>query len=132
MSAKYVNIPLTQRCRWLLQPYQNLDKIFLDLVQIPESDLGNKYILTMQDELSKFTAAIPIRTKEVAEVAEALVEQILLRFGMVKEIAPDQGTEFINAVMRQICTLLANKASTFNCLSPRIDKKLKIRGNVKY
>lgn len=68
----------------------------------------------MQDGLSKLNEVIPIRTKEVAEVAKALVEQILLRYGMVKEIATDQDTKFINAVMRQVCT---HKERTINCIS---------------
>ena len=38
---------------------------------------GNKYLLTFQDELSKYTLAVPIPQQDASTVARFFVEQIL-------------------------------------------------------
>lgn len=83
------------------------DKLFLDLVgPLEESEDGFKYILTIQDELTKFTEAVPISNKEASTVAKALVEGFILRYGVPHTVASDQGTEFLNQVFQKICKLL--------------------------
>lgn len=87
----------------------SFDKIYIDLVQIPQSFEGNRYILSVQDELSKYIEALPIRNKEADTVAKALVESIFLKYGIVKIITSDQGTEFINKLLGEVCKLLQVK-----------------------
>lgn len=83
------------------------EKIFLDLVgPLDESEQGSQYILTLQDELTKFIEAVPLRNKEANTVAKALVENFILKYGVPDNIATDQGTEFINEVFRGTCKLL--------------------------
>lgn len=79
----------------------------LDLVgPLDESVKGYRYILTLQDELTKFTEAIPIINKEASTVAKGLVECFILKYGVPKTIASDQGTEFINHIFKDMCKLL--------------------------
>lgn len=91
----------------------SFEKIFIDLVGPLETSLeGYKYILTIQDELTKFIEAIPIVNKEANTVAKGLVYQFILRYGVPKVIASDQGTEFINEVFKNVCKLLKIKQLT--------------------
>lgn len=84
-----------------------LEKIYLDIVGSLDTDIeGNKYILTIQCELSKFVEAYPYRYKGTVSVAKSLVNNFILRYGIPKTVATDRGTDFISSTMSDICKLL--------------------------
>lgn len=84
-----------------------LEKVFLDVVGPLDIDLeDNKYILTLQCELSKFVEAYPLRNKETVSIAKSFVNNFILRFGIPKVITTDRGTEFMSETMEQVCKLL--------------------------
>lgn len=84
-----------------------LEKVFLDIIGPLDRDLeDNKYILTIQCELSKFVEAYPLRNKKTITVAKSFVNNFILRFGIPKVIATDRGTEFISKTMEEVCKLL--------------------------
>jgi hypothetical protein len=63
------------------------EKCALDIVgPLTETASGNKYILTFQDDLSKFITAIPIPQQDVETVAKQFVLNIILRFGTPAQI----------------------------------------------
>ena len=69
------------------------EKIFLDIVgPLPLSINGNKYLLTLQDELSKYSLAIPIQTMDAETVSKNFVLHFISRFGMPNTLLTDQGT----------------------------------------
>jgi hypothetical protein len=43
---------------------------------------GHRYVLTFQDELSKYTLAVQIKQQDAMTVARAFVEEIFLKFGI--------------------------------------------------
>jgi len=53
----------------------------------------HKYILTFQDELSKYTLAVPIPRQDAETVAKIFVEEIILKFGIPQVILTDQGSK---------------------------------------
>lgn len=63
---------------------------------VPETLNGNKYILTMHDDLSKFSIAVPLSNFESKTTAEALVTNMLRIFGVPKFILSDQGVNIIS------------------------------------
>lgn len=69
------------------------EKIFLDTVgPLPESHSNNKYVLTIQDDLTKCLQVVPIPDKKKADtVARVLVEQFFLKFKFPKVIMSDCG-----------------------------------------
>lgn len=83
------------------------EKIFLDLMGPLDPDMDdNKYVLTIQCDLSKFVEAYPIKNKETVTVANSLVNNFFLRYGIPKEIVTDQGTEFMSLVFNDTCKIL--------------------------
>lgn len=66
------------------------DRISLDVVgPLPESGPGKlKYILTVQDDLTKFSSAYPIRSTNAYETSECLLHYISI-FGIPKYILTD-------------------------------------------
>lgn len=73
------------------------------------TDKGNRYILSIQCNLTKYVILIPIPTKEANVIAKALVENFILIYGNFLELRTDQGTEYRNEVLDQICKLLEIK-----------------------
>ncbi|KAL4707658.1 hypothetical protein ACJJTC_014697 [Scirpophaga incertulas] len=79
------------------------DKVYLDLVGPLDNDLDdNRYILTIQCELSKYVQAFPLKNKDTNTVADAFARHFILRFGVPRAIATDRGTEFMSTTMEQI------------------------------
>ena len=67
---------------------------------------GFQYILVIADYFSKWTEAFPMKNKCADTVADLLVDNIILRFGMPLVIHSDQGREFENGLMKSLCTLM--------------------------
>lgn len=85
-------------------------KVFLDLVGPLQPDVEqNKYILTLQCELSKFVECYPLQNKESETVSRAFVNNFILRYGIPEEIVTDQGTEFLAEIFKDTCKLLRIK-----------------------
>jgi hypothetical protein len=86
------------------------EKCALDIVgPLTPTMEGNKYVLTFQDELSKYTLAIPIQQQDAATVAKAFVEGVVLKFGIPQVILTDQGSNFLSEVFSNVCKLLKIK-----------------------
>lgn len=86
------------------------DKVYVDVVgPLPISGNGNKYILSMVDDLTRFVefAAMPDQQSET--VARVLFEHILCRYNIPKQIVTDNGTNFVGQVFNKLCKLLGVK-----------------------
>lgn len=86
------------------------EKMFLDIVgPLCSSYNNNKYILTIQDDLTKFSMAIPIPDMEAKTVAENFVTRIICTYGTPDVILTDQGTNFLSDLFKNICKYLKIK-----------------------
>ena len=83
------------------------DRIAMEILDVCDpTPEGFRYILVIADYLSKWTEAFPMKNKCADTVADILVENIILRFGMPLVIHSDQGREFENGLMKSLCALL--------------------------
>ena len=55
-----------------------------------------KYILTVEDDWSRFVDLIPLPAKDAGFVAFGLLDEFISRFGFPGELYSDQGKEFSN------------------------------------
>jgi hypothetical protein len=86
------------------------DKCYLEIVgPLHVTHCNNKYILTFQDNLSKYVVAVPIGKQDAETVARAFVSNIVLKCGTSTILQTDQGTNFITEVFRNTCTILKIK-----------------------
>jgi hypothetical protein len=82
-----------------------LDLMGLDFIgPVPQSSNGNKYILVCTDYLSRYaiTQATPNCTAETA--AKFLVKNVILQYGVPKQLLTDQGTHFMSNVFEAIAS----------------------------
>lgn len=79
------------------------DKIAMDIVgPLPRTNAGNEYILTIQDQLSKFCLAIPLPNQTAATIANKFVKRFITIFGPPKAVLTDQGRNFISDLMKKL------------------------------
>jgi hypothetical protein len=82
------------------------DKCYLDIVGLlPPSVMGNRYILTFQDDLGKYVVATPISQQDAETVAKVFVSQVVLKYGTHSIVQTDQGANLVNQVFKNKCKL---------------------------
>ena len=88
-----------------------MELICMDLVGPihPPSSRGNKYVLTVIDMLTGFTIAVPIKNKNVETICDAYRNHVYCTFGGSSRILTDNGSEFKNQEMKQVCKILGVK-----------------------
>lgn len=80
------------------------EKIYLDVVgPLPVTENGNKYILTIMDDLSRYMNAYPIPDQEATTITQVFIKQILGHHKTPKIILTDQGTNFTSTLFKKIC-----------------------------
>ena len=70
------------------------------------TDNGNRYVLVIVDCFSRWTEACPLPNKTAVAVTDAFFQLIICRVGMPAVIHSDQGREFENHLMQELCLLL--------------------------
>ena len=82
---------------------QPWDCVSIDLVEAGStSSSQGKYILTMLDTFSRYTIAVPLRSKKAEEVADALFTHLFAVHGRPRAIRSDEGKEFVNSGLTQL------------------------------
>lgn len=105
------SIPNIEPLRKTTTASSAFDKIYLDLMGPIEIDSeGNKYVLTIQCELSKYIEAFPLKNKEAVTVASSFVNNFILKYGIPRETVTDQGTEFVSQIFQEACKILNIKS----------------------
>ena len=79
------------------------DTIAIDLVSATTTHAtGDKYILTSIDIYTRWAIAIPIRSKKIEHIADALFRHIFCVHGRPNYIRTDEGSEFVNKGLRYL------------------------------
>ena len=82
------------------------ERVAMDLLDMSVTTArGNRYVLVMVDCFTRWTDACPLPDKTAQSVADAFFNQVVCRFGMPSVIHSDQGREFENKIMQELCLL---------------------------
>ncbi len=84
-------------------PTEPWETIAIDLLKLPLTTEGHKYLLVCIDHFSRFCILVPFKDKTATSVASALIDEVFCKFNMPKTILSDNGTEFNNSVLDAIC-----------------------------
>ena len=94
------------------------EQIGIDLVgPLPETDCGNKYIITATDYFSKWQEAAPLSDKTAVGVADFLFS-IFCRHGWPEIVLSDQGREFVNNELCLSAQMLSIESAVLITLKP--------------
>lgn len=89
----------------------------------PITENANRFVLTMQDDLTKFSHAVPLPNHEAITIADSLIDFFMM-FGIAQRILSDQGKEFMSEVIKQIAKVLKLKHSIATAYHPETNGAL--------
>ena len=79
------------------------EKIALEVVgPLFKTKNGYEYILTMQDQFSKFGLAVPLKDTLATTIANSFIKKFICIFGAPKVVLTDQGQNFLSKLMTRI------------------------------
>lgn len=85
------------------------ERLAIDIVgPLPQTINNNKFILTMQDDLTKFSHAVSLPNHESQTIASEL-SNFFCVFGIAKSILSDQGSDFTSRLMKDLTKLFQTK-----------------------
>ena len=84
----------------------------------PESQ-GNKYVLLIGDQFSKWYEAVDLPNQEAKTVSRAFVEHWLLISGCPVNLHSDQGSKFMSNLFRFLCTELGIQRTSTTFYDPQ-------------
>lgn len=100
------------------------DRIAIDIVgPLPLTESGNRFILTAQDDLTRYCFAYALPNHEAITVAKTLVE-LFMRFGIPKSILSDQGPDFMSDLIKNFSNLFKTKHITTTPYHPQTNGSL--------
>ena len=83
-----------------------MECVHMDILSpFPPSESGNRYILLMVDQFTKWVEIHPIPDQTAEQTARMAVDQFFSRFGAPLQIHTDQGRNFDGHVMKALCSL---------------------------
>lgn len=84
-------------------PGSSFDKVALDVVgPLNVTETGFRYVLTMQDLLTKFSIATTLEGIDPPEIAEAFLKRLVFVHGSPKIVLTDQGKNFTSVLIRNV------------------------------
>ncbi|GFY00106.1 retrovirus-related Pol polyprotein from transposon 412 [Trichonephila clavipes] len=73
---------------------------------LPESPSGQKWIIVVEDCCTRWVELFDLPQAPARECATTLMEEVILRFGLPRRLISDHGSQFVGAVMQQLCFIL--------------------------
>ena len=84
-----------------------MDRLVTDILgPLPVTDRGNKYILLVGDQFTRWMEAYPIPDQTAETVAHKVVYEFISRYGAPLDIHSDQGRTYESQLFQQVCKLL--------------------------
>ena len=79
--------------------YIPLSRLSMDFKVMPRSYKGHKYILCIKDEVTNYLITVPIHQAKSEEVGDALIENVLTKYGIPEHIIMGQDSTFVLSLM---------------------------------
>jgi transposase InsO family protein len=88
-------------------PKEPFTDISMDVVgPVPYSSSGIRYVLVIQDRLSRWVEFIPMRDASAETTAREFLTGWICRFGVPKKLVTDRGRNFMSDIFAEICAFL--------------------------
>ena len=85
---------------------------------LPESS-GNKYIMLIGDQFTKWYEAIPMSNQAASTVAKAFVNVLFSRFGCPANFHSAKGSNFMSNLFKNMCKELGINRTSTNAYHPQ-------------
>ena len=89
-----------------------MSRLSMDLKVMPRSQKGQWYILCIIDEMTSYLITAPLYQARSEEVGEALIENVISKFGMPEYMMMDQDSMLMSSLMSYVFKKLGNRVKT--------------------
>ena len=113
-----------ERVRPPLQPIPVVGpfhRLGVDVLTLPLTTLGNRYIVVFMDYLTKWPEVFPTSDHTAETIAHLLVDKIICRHGVPVELLSDRGPDFKSLLIREVCRLAGIKKINTSGYHPQTD-----------
>ena len=93
----------------------------LDIMELPKTEQGNRYIVVFQDFLTKWPLVYPVPDQKAIRLARLVAEELLPQFGVPEALLSDRGTNLLAHVMQDVCQLLGITKLNTTSYHPQCD-----------
>ena len=108
--------------------YRPMSRLSMDLKVMPRLQKGHWFILCITDEVTNYLIAAPLYQAKSEEAGEALIENIITKFGTPDYMIMDQDSAFMSSLM----SYLFNKLKiTIKTVGPYNHKSLQAEHGIK-
>ena len=80
--------------------------IGVDVMELPTTEQGNRYVFVFQDFLTKWPMVYPMPDQKSLRIAKLLVNEVIPQFGVPQSLLSDRGTNLLSHLMTDVCRLL--------------------------
>ncbi|GFV32294.1 transposon Tf2-9 polyprotein [Trichonephila clavipes] len=99
---------------------QKFEVIAIDLFgPLPQTDTGKQWIFIVEDCATKWVELFALSQASARQCATTLIEEVFMRHGIPRRIISDNGTQFVSAVLQQICFTLNISQNFIPVYSPQ-------------
>ena len=89
-----------------------MSRLSMDLKVMPRSQKGHHYILCIIDEVTNYLVTAPLFQARSEEIGEALIENIITKYGTPEYMIMDQDSAFMSSLMSYLFKALGIKIKT--------------------
>ena len=95
-----------------------LEILAVDFTLLERSTGGIENVLVLTDVFTKYTHAIPTKDQKATTVAQVLVKEWIVRFGVPQRIHSDQGRNFESKMIQELCKIYGISKSRMSPYHP--------------
>ena len=93
----------------------------VDIMELPKTENGNRYVIVLQDFLTKWPLVFPMPDQRTHRVARILVQEVIPLFGVPEALLSDRGTNLLSHLMQDLCVLLGIRKLNTTSHHPQCD-----------
>ena len=91
-------------------------RLGVDVLQLPLTRSGNRYVMVFADYLTKWIEAFPVPDQSAETIARLLVEKVVCVHGVPEQLLSDRGANILSELVLEICSLLGiDNLNTSGC-----------------
>ena len=113
--------------------YQPMSRLSMDLKVMPRSQKGHWFILCIIDEVTNYLITAPFYQAKSEEVREALIKNIITKFGTPEYMIMDQDSVFMSSLMTYLfktLTITIKTIGPYNHKSLQAEHRIKSLSNI--
>lgn len=100
------------------EPFQ---KVAADIVELPITSRGNRYVLVVQDYFSKYVNLYAIPDQHSTTLSKCLFKNFICDYGIPEMLHTDQGRQFESDLVKHLCELMGIQKTCTSPYHPQCD-----------